>query len=81
MESRKRQKLQTNPKVDWFFNKTQQWQEEYRQLRAIVLACDLVEELKWGHPCYMHAGRNIRGEKPVREIAGHSSASAVPTDV
>ena len=26
-------------------------------------------------------GRNLRGEKPVREIAGHSSASAVPTDV
>ena len=26
-------------------------------------------------------GRNIRGEKPVREIAGHSSASAVPQDV
>ena len=26
-------------------------------------------------------GRNIRGEKPVREIAGHSSASATPQDV
>jgi len=26
-------------------------------------------------------GRNIRGDKPVREIAGHSSASAVPQDV
>ena len=26
-------------------------------------------------------GRTIRGEKPVREIAGHSSASAVPSDV
>lgn len=27
------------------------------------------------------SGRNIRGEKPVREIAGHSSASATPQDV
>jgi quercetin dioxygenase-like cupin family protein len=26
-------------------------------------------------------GRNIRGDKPVREIAGHSSASATPQDV
>ena len=26
-------------------------------------------------------GRNIRGEKPVREIAGHSSANATPQDV
>lgn len=59
MESRKRQKIQTNPKVDWFFNKTQQWQEEYRQLRAIVLDCDLVEELKWGQPCYTFEKRNI----------------------
>jgi quercetin dioxygenase-like cupin family protein len=26
-------------------------------------------------------GRSIRGDKPVREIAGHSSASAIPQDV
>lgn len=59
MESRKRQKTQTNPKVDWFFNKTQQWQEEFGQLRSIVLECDLVEELKWGQPCYTFDKRNI----------------------
>lgn len=59
MEGRKRQKIQTNLKVDWFFSKTQQWQEEYRQLRSIVLDCDLVEELKWGQPCYTFEKRNI----------------------
>ena len=41
-----------NPKVDWFFEKDTQWQKEYQQLRAIVLACGLTEELKWGVPCY-----------------------------
>jgi uncharacterized protein YdeI (YjbR/CyaY-like superfamily) len=49
----------TNPKVDWFFNKATPWQEEYKVLRNIVLSCGLVEELKWGHPCYTHEGNNV----------------------
>jgi uncharacterized protein YdeI (YjbR/CyaY-like superfamily) len=48
----------TNPKVDWFFKKDQ-WQEEFEKLRAIVLDCDLTEELKWGCPCYTFEKRNI----------------------
>ena len=49
----------TNPKVDWFFNKPGQWQQEYEKLRKIVLECDLTEELKWGCPCYTFEKRNI----------------------
>jgi len=41
-----------NPKVDWFFNKPTKWQDSYRELRDIVLSCDLTENLKWGCPCY-----------------------------
>ena len=48
-----------NPKVDFFFNKPGQWQEEYAQLRAIILDCGLTEELKWGKPCYTFDGNNI----------------------
>jgi uncharacterized protein YdeI (YjbR/CyaY-like superfamily) len=48
-----------NPKVDWFFNKATKWQKEYEKLRAIVVACDLTEELKWGQPCYTYRKRNI----------------------
>jgi uncharacterized protein YdeI (YjbR/CyaY-like superfamily) len=48
-----------NPKVDWFFSKTQKWQEEYDRLRMIVLACGLTEELKWGCPCYTFQKKNI----------------------
>ena len=48
-----------NPKVDFFFNKDSQWQKEYQKLRAIVLDCGLVEELKWGVPCYTHQNTNI----------------------
>lgn len=49
----------TNPKVDLFFNKATPWQEEYKALRTLVLNCGLVEELKWGCPCYTHKGNNV----------------------
>jgi uncharacterized protein YdeI (YjbR/CyaY-like superfamily) len=48
-----------NPKVDWFFTKATQWQEEYETLRAIILDCGLTEELKWGCPCYTFQNTNI----------------------
>ena len=48
-----------NPKVDWFFNKASQWQEEYEKLRAICLDCGLTEELKWGQPCYTLGKSNV----------------------
>jgi len=53
------EKGSTNPKVDFFFSKTTQWKEEYEQLRTITLNCGLVEELKWGTPCYTFQGNNI----------------------
>lgn len=48
-----------NPKVDWFFDKDTQWQEEYGKLRTICLGCGLTEELKWGQPCYTLGKSNI----------------------
>jgi len=48
-----------NSKVDFFFNKTTKWQEEYKQLRTIILDCGLTEELKWGVPCYTYQKKNI----------------------
>lgn len=48
-----------NPKVDFYFNKAQKWQQELEQLRMIVLDCDLTEELKWGVPCYTFQSSNI----------------------
>ncbi|HTB25506.1 MAG TPA: DUF1801 domain-containing protein [Puia sp.] len=41
-----------NPKVDTYLSKVENWQEELEQLRVIILDCGLVEELKWGQPCY-----------------------------
>jgi uncharacterized protein YdeI (YjbR/CyaY-like superfamily) len=52
-------KSKTNPKVDWYFNKTRKWQEEIGKLRAIILDTGLTEELKWGCPCYSLDEKNI----------------------
>lgn len=48
-----------NPKVDFYFNKAEKWQDELEQLRLIALNCGLTEELKWGTPCYTFQGNNI----------------------
>lgn len=48
-----------NPKTDFFFNEASQWQKEFEKLRAIALSTELVEELKWGCPCYTYEGKNI----------------------
>lgn len=45
-------KSSMNPKVNWFFDKPNKWQEAYGKLRSIILDCGLTEELKWGQPCY-----------------------------
>ncbi len=38
---------------------TRRWLDGLLTLRRILLASGLIETAKWGHPCYMHAGRNI----------------------
>lgn len=35
------------------------WQTGLLRLRAICRSAGLIETVKWGHPCYLHAGRNI----------------------
>ncbi|WP_404404835.1 YdeI family protein [Pelagibacterium halotolerans] len=38
---------------------TRLWIDGLNALRTICRDMGLVEEVKWAHPCYMHAGRNI----------------------
>lgn len=38
---------------------TRRWAGGLQDLRRICRQAGLVETVKWGHPCYMHAGRNI----------------------
>lgn len=48
-----------NPKVEFYFSTSNQWQEVIKQLRTIVLDCGLTEELKWGVPCYTFSQSNV----------------------
>jgi uncharacterized protein YdeI (YjbR/CyaY-like superfamily) len=48
-----------NPDIDWFFTKTTKWQEEYSELRSLILDFGLSEKLKWGCPCYAIGKSNI----------------------
>lgn len=48
-----------NPKVEMFLSKAGKWRAEFEELRAILLGCELTEELKWGVPCYTFEDRNV----------------------
>ena len=48
-----------NPKVDGFLKRAKTWQEEFEQLRLLLLDSGLSEEFKWGKPCYTLDGDNI----------------------
>lgn len=48
-----------NSKVDFYFSKAKKWKEEFEALRTIILDCGLIEELKWGQPCYTFEKKNI----------------------
>ncbi|MFY0762480.1 YdeI family protein [Metabacillus dongyingensis] len=48
-----------NRKVDGFLRKAKKWKEEFETLRNIVLDCELSEDIKWMHPCYMFENKNI----------------------
>lgn len=49
----------TNPQVDVYLSKAKQWREEFVRLRNIILGHELIEELKWGKPCYMFQESNL----------------------
>lgn len=48
-----------DPRVDAFLRHVSQWREELSLLRSIMLSTDLVEDYKWGQPCYTHNGKNL----------------------
>lgn len=52
-------KSEMNPKVDAYLSNVEKWCVEFDKLRAIVLDCELTEELKWGVPCYTLGNKNV----------------------
>lgn len=47
--------------VDDYIKTSDNWQDELVQLRGILAATGLVEEVKWGAPCYTSNGENVVG--------------------
>jgi len=56
--------------ADDYIESEEKWQDELRQLRKILSATDLVEEVKWGGPCYTHNGKNIVGMGSFKSYCG-----------
>lgn len=49
-----------NDKAEAYFTRAQEWHDEYKALRAIILKKeDLTEDYKWMHPCYTLDGKNV----------------------
>ena len=48
------------------------WQNETEKLRTIALDCDLVEELKWGKPCFTYQKRNVAIIIPLKDACALS---------
>ncbi len=48
-----------NSKITDYIENADQWQEEMRHLRALLLECQLTEEMKWRVPCYTYNDVNI----------------------
>ena len=60
-------KSRTNPKVDAYLKTAKKWRKEIGKLREILLGHGLVEELKWGKPCYMFQASNVVVILPLKE--------------
>lgn len=45
--------------VDAYLEASEQWPQEIRALRQLLLAAGLAEQVKWGKPCYSHDDANI----------------------
>ena len=48
------------------------WQNEIDDLRKIVLSCGLVEELKWGKPCFTYRKKNVAIIIPLKDACSLS---------
>ena len=57
----------TNPNVDAFIANAKNWRPELKQLRAILLDSELIEDFKWRQPCYTFQGKNVIVLGPMKE--------------
>jgi uncharacterized protein YdeI (YjbR/CyaY-like superfamily) len=51
---------------------TKKWRKEIDKLCQIALDCDLIEELKWGKPCFTFVKKNVVIVIPLKESCAFS---------
>ncbi|MBS0659305.1 MAG: YdeI/OmpD-associated family protein [Verrucomicrobia bacterium] len=51
--------MKPHPQVDRYMREEKKWPAEFAALRRLVQSHPLVEDFKWGHPCYTFEGRNV----------------------
>lgn len=56
--------------VDDYLDAQPQWQNELRELRALLQATELEECVKWGAPCYTLNGKNVVGMAAFKSYFG-----------
>lgn len=59
-----------NSKVTQFIKKSKNWPEEIIELRKILLATTLEEDMKWNLPCYTYNGSNVVIMQPFKSYLG-----------
>lgn len=62
--------MQSSSMVDEYIRGATKWRDELIRLRRILLDAGLEENVKWGGPCYMHAGKNIVGLGAFKSYVG-----------
>lgn len=60
--------MEKHPDFEAFVAAQSRWQDEARELRRVLLACDLDEAIKWGKPCYAHQGENLAIFQPFKDF-------------
>jgi len=56
-----------HPAVDAYVARATHRQAEIARLRSLLLGAELVEDFKWGKPCYTHEGSNVVLIMPLKE--------------
>lgn len=62
--------MKRSKSVDDYIAESEYWQDELRNLRKILCATALTEEIKWGAPCYTYKGKNVVGVGAYKSYVG-----------
>ncbi len=60
--------MQRYKSVEDYLDGHAEWRSLLESLRAIMNACEVEETVKWGQPCYTHAGKNVVGIGAFKEF-------------